>query len=186
MSLSHTIFGLPPHEREEAIKSLARKALLEQGENARDEFDKLIRLLLHAKHAAGASNQEVSKLRREWRALFHKVRTEETVSKVKDKSSQAKPKETELAIAAAVSAVNKQWKNDVFVMNGGVKIPFTSVDFGLTPFGETVNPATIRQLYEEILEIVYEPIMRQRQDELFETMAEILTVSLAKRSSQLT
>jgi hypothetical protein len=78
MSLSHTIFGLPPHEREEAIKSLARKALrrVERGGNARRGFDQLIRPLLHAKHAAGSTKDEVKSLRREWREIFHTVNGE--------------------------------------------------------------------------------------------------------------
>ena len=44
MSLSRTIFSLPPDQQKEAIMSLARKALLRGRElagSARDEFDKL-------------------------------------------------------------------------------------------------------------------------------------------------
>lgn len=59
--------------------SLARTALL-RGRNrtgsARDEFDRLTRALLHAKHAAGAAQEELKALRHEWRALYQKVRNE--------------------------------------------------------------------------------------------------------------
>jgi len=80
MSLSRTIFSLPPDQQKEAIMSLARKALLRGRElagSARDEFDKLTRPLLHAKPAAGVSKDELKTLRQEWRALFQKVRSEE-------------------------------------------------------------------------------------------------------------
>jgi hypothetical protein len=79
MSLSRTIFSLPPDQQKEAIMSLARTSLLrgrERGGSARDEFDKLTRPLLHAKHAAGASKDELKALRQEWRALYQKVRGE--------------------------------------------------------------------------------------------------------------
>ncbi len=79
MSLSHTIFSLPPEKQKEAIMSLARTALLRgrhRAGSARDEFDKLTRPLFHAMHAAGASKDDLKELRHEWRALYHKVRNE--------------------------------------------------------------------------------------------------------------
>jgi hypothetical protein len=83
VSLSHNIFSLPPEEQKEAIMSLAKTALLrgrERAGSARDEFDRLTRPLLHAKHAAGASKDELKTLRHEWRALYQKVRSEEPSS----------------------------------------------------------------------------------------------------------
>src|ERR1700722_10461871 len=62
MSLSHNIFSLPPEEQQKAIMSLARTAVLrgrERAGSARDEFDRLTRPLLHAKHEAGASKDEL-------------------------------------------------------------------------------------------------------------------------------
>ncbi len=84
---------------------------------------------------------------------------------------KVEPVETEVAMAAAVKDINQRWTKDVFVMNGGVKIPFTSVEFGLTPFGETVDSEIIQKLCQEILESVFVPIMQQREEEAFKSMA---------------
>ena len=61
MSLSHTIFSLPPEEQREAIKTLAGKA------TSRRDFDKITRPLLRAQHAAGACQEHLKTLRQEWR-----------------------------------------------------------------------------------------------------------------------
>ncbi|MGA8216582.1 MAG: hypothetical protein WB799_23550, partial [Candidatus Sulfotelmatobacter sp.] len=63
--------------------------------------------------------------------------------------------EIEVAMTAAVEAVNRQWKKDVFVMHGGAKIPCSVEEFGLTAFGETLDRETARALYNEVLEIVF-------------------------------
>jgi hypothetical protein len=70
MSLSHTLFSLSPDQRAEVIHTIARKAA------SRREFDRLVRPLLHAKHAAGGSPYEMKMLRREWRLLFSAAKNE--------------------------------------------------------------------------------------------------------------
>ena len=75
MSLTHTIFSLPAAEQDAAIRLLARKNLQETGGGGlRAGFDGTIRRILHAKHAAGASREDLATLRRHCRQLFHEVR----------------------------------------------------------------------------------------------------------------
>jgi hypothetical protein len=67
MSLSHQIFSLPEREQDEAIRTLAKKF------PSRRRFDGYIHDILHAKHAAGVSNQECYAIKRRWLRLYREV-----------------------------------------------------------------------------------------------------------------
>jgi hypothetical protein len=86
MSLSRAIFTMSPSEQKKAIEEISRKAIqlwMEQSANwekrgsPRDVFDAHSRRLLHAKHAAGASKDELNTIRKAWRKIFHRVRLAE-------------------------------------------------------------------------------------------------------------
>ena len=64
MSLPHQIFSLSQEQQDEAIRTLARKT------TSRRHFDKVTRPILHAKHAAGMSNEECQLLRKHFRKLY--------------------------------------------------------------------------------------------------------------------
>ncbi|SRR6266568_2346494 len=92
MSLSHAIFSLPLEAQWEAIRTLARKALAEQGGSPRKRFSAMIRPLLHARHSGGGTKEELAKLQYEWRQLYQIVKrdiSEQIIELCSDERSDA-------------------------------------------------------------------------------------------------